>query len=68
MYIIHMISGKEDKEMAIACFGCGKEIKGERIVQQPTNLSKLVGDFDKSYHPSCYKKSEEAAAKELGVR
>ena len=51
--------------MAIACFGCGKEIKGERIVQQPTNLSKLVGDFDKSYHPACYKKAEIETEKEL---
>jgi hypothetical protein len=50
----------------IACFHCGKEIKGKRISTCPPLFLESLGDFPKSFHPSCYVRAEQGAARELG--
>lgn len=48
-----------------ACYQCGKEIKGNAISTFPSNFHINMGDFPKSYHPSCYAKAQKEAEKEL---
>ena len=50
----------------IVCYHCGKAIKSEVIHHIPPILYERMGiDFRKAFHPSCYKKSEENAKREL---
>lgn len=52
--------------MPIACFHCGRAIRGEAMHVIPTLLAvRVAGDFPKAYHPACYAKAEEAAGFEL---
>lgn len=52
--------------MARACFYCGKQIKGvATVIVPPMLLVKLFGEFTKTYHPTCYEKSEAKAGEEL---
>lgn len=49
--------------MARACYHCGKQIRGKaKIVVPPLLLVRLIGEFTKAYHPSCYDKSEVEAS------
>lgn len=47
------------------CFRCAKIIKGKMVYVVPPLFAVACGDFEKAYHPKCYEKSEEEAAKEL---
>ena len=38
------------------CYTCRQPIKGQAILVVPPNYMKAIGDFDKHYHPACYKK------------
>jgi hypothetical protein len=50
----------------IVCYRCGKPIKGKMVNQVPSILQIRLGlDFPKSFHPSCYQKTEAEAGKEL---
>jgi hypothetical protein len=52
--------------MAYCCFRCGKEIKGKKVITSiPRWIIELKLDFNKAYHPSCYKKEQIKAGKEL---
>lgn len=52
--------------MAIACYRCGKAIKGKLVRHVPSTLMVRLGiDFPRSYHPACYAKAEKEAASEL---
>lgn len=48
------------------CYHCGKQIAGQVTHTVPANISIMLGiDFPKAWHPACYQKAEDAAAKEL---
>lgn len=50
----------------VCCYRCGKQIKGQATVIVPPRIAVLLyGDFDKAYHPACYRKTEREAEKEL---
>lgn len=54
--------------MSLACYHCGKQIRGEATHTQPTRLTAQLGDFPKAYHPACYAAAEFAAGLELAER
>ena len=48
------------------CYHCGKPIKGEVFHHIPANYLIALGiDFHKAFHPVCWHKAEEQAAKKL---
>mgnify|MGYP001233796731 CR=1 FL=1 len=47
------------------CFRCGKIIKGKMVYTIPSAIAIQCGDFEKAWHPACYKKQNEEAAQEL---
>ena len=48
------------------CYHCGKQIAGQVKHTVPPNISIMLGvDFPKAWHPICYQRAEDAAAKEL---
>lgn len=51
----------------LACYRCGKEIKGKYVFTSPSVLARSLGDFPKAFHPACYDKAEAEAAKELRI-
>lgn len=52
--------------MSLACWKCGKVIKGKAVQTYPPNLMIKLGiDFPKAYHPKCYELAEKEAAKEM---
>jgi hypothetical protein len=51
----------------IACYHCGKGIRGKAVHHVPSNLHIQLGlDSARSYHERCYQISEHNAARELG--
>jgi len=51
------------------CYECGKGIKGTKIQTVPSILAQILKvDFPKAFHPGCYQKAEEKAARELGIQ
>lgn len=54
---------------AYACYKCGKQIKGKVIhYMVPILHSRLGIDFDKAFHPACYKEWQAQAGRELGLK
>ena len=54
------------KSSGHTCFKCGKIIRGTMTYVIPPMLAvRILGDFEKAYHPKCYQESEAEAAKEL---
>lgn len=51
----------------IACYECGRAIKGEVVHVDPPLFAIQLGDFCKTFHPKCYEKAETRAEKELRV-
>lgn len=53
--------------MVYTCYQCGKRIKSKQVVHSnpPLLLISLGIDFPKAYHPSCFKRADAEAAKEL---
>ena len=52
----------------ITCYRCAKTIKGQAILTTPPIYEIKLGiNFPKAFHPSCYKKAEIKAAKELRI-
>lgn len=52
--------------MAIACWKCGRQIKGEiTMVYPPIYVMRLCGTRAKAYHPKCYDQAEKEAELEL---
>lgn len=61
--------GRGATRNAYACYKCSKQIKGEVVHYVPPVLHTRLGiDFQKAFHPSCYKDWQAAAAKELGIK
>jgi hypothetical protein len=55
--------------MPVACYECGKAIKGKAVHIVPSNLAISLGrDFPRSYHSACYAKLGREAAKVLKKR
>lgn len=50
----------------VACWQCGKVIKGKRIYHDPPLFMLRLGlDFAKAFHPRCYVAEEEESSREL---
>lgn len=61
--------GRGAAKNAYACYKCGKQIKGQVLHYVPPTLHTRLGvDFQKAFHPSCYKEWQAEAGRELGLK